>query len=612
MTNRLVTRTLRRAAVALGVSALAVAGAATVTATVAAADLPPQASEVAVVHAPKRYPTVQGKAASRGAAGAQAQAASLLQYNGGNDGIGVTSGPPKVYLVFWGSQWGTATTGGDGTVSFANDTSGMAPRVQALLRGLGTSGELWSGVMTQYCDGSLVSAGATTCASNAAHVGYPTGGPLAGVWYDNAAAQPSTASNSQLASEAVNAATHFGNTTKAANRYAQYVVVSPSGLHPGGFNAPLQWCAWHSWTTGFASGVGYDVAYTNLPYLTDVGTSCGSNFVNSGGGGTLDGVTIVEGHEYAETLTDQNPSGGWVDSGGAEDGDKCAWISSGTGAAANVAFGTGSYPMQSTWSNDGAVCSMSHAVVTGTPANTVSVTNPGNQSTPINGPASLSISAGDSDNTQTLTYGATGLPAGLTIDSASGVISGTVTTGGTTTVTVKATDTTGAFGTASFTWTVVVPCTSGQKLGNGNFDTGVASPWAISASRILNNSTVSGKEPPRSPFYDAFLGGLGTSHTDTLSQSVTIPAGCTTYSLSFWLHVDTAESPTKAADRMTVTLGGTTLATYSNLNGATGWSQKTFNVSSFAGKTITLTFTATENPKRQTSFVIDDGSLLVA
>ena len=75
------------------------------------------------------------------------------------------------------------------------------------------------------------------------------------------------------------------------------------------------------------------LSYTLIPYIPDAGSSCGQNFVNSGSAGTLDGVTIVEGHEYAETVTDQFPNGGWLDSGGSEIGDKCAWISSGQGVA---------------------------------------------------------------------------------------------------------------------------------------------------------------------------------------------------------------------------------------------------------------------------------------
>ncbi len=161
---------------------------------------------------------------------------------------------------------------------------------------------------------------------------------------------------------AVAAASHFGNTTPASNRNAQYVVVSPHGTKPDGFNTPTGgFCAWHDWNgdpTDLSGGpvtstVG-DMAFTNLPYLTDAGTSCGQNFVNSGSGGTLDGVTIVEGHEYAETITDQNPPGGWLDSQNPaqENADKCAWISSGQGASANVAFANGTFAMQSTWAND--------------------------------------------------------------------------------------------------------------------------------------------------------------------------------------------------------------------------------------------------------------------
>jgi hypothetical protein len=111
----------------------------------------------------------------------------------------------------------------------------------------------------------------------------------------------------------------------------------------------------------------------------------------------------------------------------------------------------------------------------------------------------------------------------------------------------------------------------------------------------------------------AWLDGYGRSHTDTLSQSVTIPAGCTTYTLSFWLHIDSTETTTTTQfDRLTVTLGTTTLATYSNLNKASGYSQKTFNVSGFAGQTVTLQFRGVEDSSLQTSFVVDDTALNVS
>jgi O-glycosyl hydrolase len=88
------------------------------------------------------------------------------------------------------------------------------------------------------------------------------------------------------------------------------------------------------------------------------------------------------------------------------------------------------------------------------PGNTVTVTNPGSQTGTAGTAASLQIQAADSAPGQTLTYSATGLPAGLSISSSTGLISGTPTTAGTSSVTVTATDTTGASGSASFSWTI--------------------------------------------------------------------------------------------------------------------------------------------------------------
>jgi hypothetical protein len=87
-------------------------------------------------------------------------------------------------------------------------------------------------------------------------------------------------------------------------------------------------------------------------------------------------------------------------------------------------------------------------------ANTVTVTNPGTQTSSVGAGASLQIHATDSASGQTLTYAATGLPAGLSVNSATGLITGTPTTTSTSAVTVTATDSTGATGSAAFSWTV--------------------------------------------------------------------------------------------------------------------------------------------------------------
>jgi serine protease len=545
----------------------------------------------------------------------QTLSANDLNYGGGIDGIGVTTGPEKVYLVFYGSQWGTQGTDSGGNVTLSGDPSGEAPYLQKLMKGLGTNNELWSGVMTQYCQG--VAAGTQTCPpNNTAHVAYPAGGALAGVWVDESTASPSAASGHQLGVEAVAAASHFGNTTAALNRNAQYVIISPHGTNPDNYQTQ-GFCAWHDWNGdstlsggAVSSSVG-DVSFTNLPYITDAGAGCGQNFVNSNG--PLDGVSIVEGHEYAETITDQNPAGGYTDSSGNENGDKCAWITPGTsGGSFNLTTATGTFAMQTTWANDGnsgsGACEASHAIVSNGSGNTVTVTSPGNQSGTVGTAVSLQMHATDSASGQTLTYSATGLPTGLSISS-SGLISGTPTTAGTYTVTVTATDTTGARGTASFTWTIGTSggggCTNHtQLLGNPGFETGSAAPWTSTAGVINANGA---GETAHSGSWYAWLDGYGTTHTDTLSQSVTIPAGCTATTFSFWLHIDTAETTTTTAfDKLTVTANGTTLATFSNLNHNTGYTQHSYTLTGMAGSSVTLKFSGTEDASLQTSFVVDD------
>ena len=245
----------------------------------------------------------------------------------------------------------------------------------------------------------------------------------------------------------------------------------------------------------------------------------------------------------------------------------------------------------------------------------VTVTPPGNQTGTAGTAASLQISATDTAG-GTLTYSATGLPPGLSINTSTGLISGTPTTAGTSTVTVTATDSTGPSGSTTFTWTVnpaTTGCTSAQLIGNPGFETGTASPWTATSGAISNSSS----EPAHSGSWDAWLDGYGTTHSDTLSQSVTIPAGCANATFSYWLHIDTAEtSTTTAYDTLTLqAVNGsatTTLATYSNLNAATGYAQHSVSLAPYAGKTITLKFTGTEDNTLQTSFALDDTALNVS
>ncbi|MGW0552966.1 hydrolase [Streptomyces sp. NPDC002926] len=157
-------------------------------------------------------------------------------------------------------------------------------------------------------------------------------------------------------------------------------------------------------------------------------------------------------------------------------------------------------------------------------------------------------------------------------------------------------------------------CTAAQLIANPGFESGSTS-WSASSGVITTDSG----EAARTGSYKAWLSGYGSAHTDTLSQSVAVPSGCSAATFSFYLHIDTAETTTSTAyDTLKVQVlnsGGSvlaTLATYSNLNAASGYAQRSFNLGAYAGQTVTLKFTGTEGSQLQTSFVIDDTALNVS
>ena len=98
-----------------------------------------------------------------------------------------------------------------------------------------------------------------------------------------------------------------------------------------------------------------------------------------------------------------------------------------------------------------------------------------------------------------------------------------------------------------------------------------------------------------------------------MAQSVTVPAGATAATLSFWLRTDTAETGSTAYDTLKVqVVSGTTtstLATYSNVGANAIWSQKSVSLAAYAGRTVTVKLLMTEDTTLQTSFVVDDTSV---
>jgi hypothetical protein len=166
--------------------------------------------------------------------------------------------------------------------------------------------------------------------------------------------------------------------------------------------------------------------------------------------------------------------------------------------------------------------------------------------------------------------------------------------------------------TAAVSWTITSGGTS-QILVNPGFESGNTT-WVASTS-VIHTST---SEAAHGGTWKAWLDGYGTTHTDTLYQQVAIFSSHTSATLTFWLHVDTAEtSTTTAFDTMAVQIrnsSGTllqTLATYSNLNANTGYALKSFDLSAYIGQTIRVYLTGTEDSTLQTSFVVDDFALNV-
>jgi hypothetical protein len=148
-----------------------------------------------------------------------------------------------------------------------------------------------------------------------------------------------------------------------------------------------------------------------------------------------------------------------------------------------------------------------------------------------------------------------------------------------------------------------------QVVLNGGFEAGT-SPWTQTSGVI---SAATSAQPAHGGTQVGWLDGYGSAHTDTLSQSIALPAGCSSATLTYWLHIDTKETTTTTKyDTLVTQIGSTTVASYSNLDKATGYQQRTIDATPYLGQSITLKFTGVEDTSLATNFVLDDLALTTA
>jgi hypothetical protein len=290
-------------ACAATLAAAGCAGGSGVTPTNGSLSSTPMLSQSAGVHLTKYMPTVEG---------ARKQAHPL--YTNAVYGGGRLLYKPKMYLIFWGFKK-------------AGDPNDVAQLLEAYQSSIGKTA--YDNIYTQY-------KGTKKFIKNPKNQN-------GSFWFDDKDAIPANPTDGQVAAESLLGVKHFGYDSSGS-----YVVVTAHGHSSSGFGT--SYCAYHSSTQDSKSDL---VSYTNLPYIPDAGSSCGASIITppSDEAAANEGVTIVEGHEFGESITDPDPFSGWTNPQWSEIGDICAWED-----IENDPFGSNSFTAQPMWSNATSSC----------------------------------------------------------------------------------------------------------------------------------------------------------------------------------------------------------------------------------------------------------------
>jgi hypothetical protein len=202
----------------------------------------------------------------------------------------------------------------------------------------------------------------------------------------------------------------------------------------------------------------------------------------------------------------------------------------------------------------------------------VDISNPGPRTdhlTSSNASVQLQISATDSDS-NTLTYSATGLPPGVSIDASSGLISGDPTTAGTYGVAVTASDAKGAAGQVTFVWTITTPVTVDAPPAQSSVVGVPISGVQVTGSSGLTYSAPSGLPPGLSISSSGLITGTPTA-TGTYQVTVQGTDGTFTDSKQFtWIVNPVTVTVTSPGNQIGIVGIATTLQAHASDNDGGG------------------------------------------
>jgi chitinase len=410
----------------------------------------------------------------------------------------------------------------------------------------------WSVDRDQACPGGNGGAASPTCSGvsestgqfTSAFTGAGGGGgtpppPAEGPYGGTAAAIPGTVQAANYDTGGQGVAYNVSSTNGTANSYRSDGV-DLEACTDTGCGDDIGWTAagqWFKYTVNVATAGTYTVS---LRLASPSGVTDGLHIASSSGANLSGNINVPA-------------TGGWQ-----------TW----TTVTASVTLPAGQQTLTIDQDNGGwNIHQLTFASSATPPANTVTVSSPGNQTGTVGTAASLQVSGSDSASGQTLTFSATGLPAGLSISS-SGLISGTPSTAATSNVTVTATDTTGAKGSASFTWTISSTAPPPSSLVNGGFETGSLSPWVCQAGDTVVTA------PVHSGTHAAEISATN-SQTGECDQTITLSPN-TTYSLTGWTQGNYAYIGVS---------GGATASTWTS---SSGWAQQTVSFTTGSSGTVTV------------------------